>query len=531
VCRSAVAGAKWRLRGCFGRAFVARHLTETARRNYAREIERLALDQTSIMGFLKSLRESVTGRQTGTPGPTSGTPKPAQTSKPASMTRFQRKASSASHPAAFADEPASAAHPENRVTRRLLYVSGDEQERGRFVKLLADQGGWAVTCGQSAANALELFERDAFDGVVAEPELPDADGPKLLDEIVKRSPRTVRFLRRPAEDKTPVKSAHAQPPYVLGRELAAALLDETLMRSFLLETWISNDAIRVLLPQMQKLPALPSIYNRVVSELQSPDASLETVARLIATDPVMTAKMLQLVNSAFFGLPRSVTSPVDAVMFLGSERTKALILVAHVFSQFDETKCAGFSVDAQWRHSMETGSFAQTIVTHQLNDTKLAELAFTAGLLHDLGKLLLAANLPEKYSHAINSAHHRNLPVRETETEVFGTTHAELGACLLGIWGLPLPILEAVAWHHVPLRSLDREFSLLTAVHAANALVYEKHGDIGEERANAMDLNYLGRLGLLDRRNPWRCACDCSRRPADDSPFEQARRRQDARAR
>jgi HD-like signal output (HDOD) protein len=115
----------------------------------------------------------------------------------------------------------------------------------------------------------------------------------------------------------------------------------------------------------------------------------------------------------------------------------------------------------------------------------------------------------------------------DAELEVLGTTHAEVGACLLGAWGLPLSMLEAIFWHHHPQRSLDRRFSLLTAVHAANILAQESGSGSGDAKTNCpIDLGYLMRLGLGDRRNLWRKLCSVPARREDDPPEERHRRRE-----
>src|SRR5207244_98934 len=140
----------------------------------------------------------------------------------------------------------------------------------------------------------------------------------------------------------------------------------------------------------------------------------------------------------------------------------------------DKNGCPGFSHPQLWQHSMAVGAFAHAVTIAQTKDVKLADMAFTAGLLHDVGKLLLAANLPEAYCQVLKEAQGRIDSVSEPETKLLGASHAELGASVLGSWGLPVSILEAIAWHHCPDKSGDQLFSPLTAVHAANAVEQEK---------------------------------------------------------
>ena len=153
---------------------------------------------------------------------------------------------------------------------------------------------------------------------------------------------------------------------------------------------------------------------------------------------------------------------------------------------------------------MQVAIFARAITYAETKDAKVAEAAFTAGLLHDIGKLVLAANVPEMYGTVRRLELSKKISQREAEVIVLGTTHAQLGACLLGKWGLPLPILEAIAWHHEPERCTDKGFSMLAAVHAANAFAQEGSEDAVHHR---IKLEFLLRIGLGDCRNRWREVC------------------------
>jgi putative nucleotidyltransferase with HDIG domain len=262
-----------------------------------------------------------------------------------------------------------------------------------------------------------------------------------------------------------------------------------------------------LLSRMERLPSLPVLYTQVTAELAKPEASIQFVGRLIAKDPAMTAKILQMVNSAVFSLQVEITDPGEAVLYLGAERTKSLILLASVSLRFEKCGCTGFSHPQLWQHSMAVGASAQAITLAQTKDVKLAEMAFTAGLLHDIGKLLLAANMPDAYSQVLARVEGTIHSVTEMETEVLGASHAELGASVLGTWGLPVSILEAIAWHHCPNQSDDRSFSPLTAVHAANALEQEKLLSKSGSVVSQIDSPYLQRLRLVDRCDSWRKSC------------------------
>jgi putative nucleotidyltransferase with HDIG domain len=265
-----------------------------------------------------------------------------------------------------------------------------------------------------------------------------------------------------------------------------------------------------------------------MAEFAKPEASIQFIGLLIAKDPAMTAKILQMINSSVFALARQITDPVEAVLHLGVESTKAMILLASVNLHFDKSGCPGFSHEQLWRHSMAVGAFSRAVTMAQTKDIRLAEAAFTAGLLHDIGKLLLAANVSEDYSRVIEQAQRRKISVREVEIEIFDASHAELAACVLGTWGLPASILEAIAWHHCPEASDDSAFSILTAVHVANAVEHEKLSHQAGCLVSQIDSHYVHRLGLAERRNAWRTACGFDVRVVDDTKKERFRLKQEA---
>ena len=134
----------------------------------------------------------------------------------------------------------------------------------------------------------------------------------------------------------------------------------------------------------------------------------------------------------------------------------------------------------------------------------MRDQCFLAGLLHDVGQLILATGLPEEYAMVLQKAKEQNLPVGKVEKEHFGATHADVGAYLLGLWGLPNPIIEAVALHHCPAQCVVQEFSLVIAVHVADVFVHEQSKSNTEFPLPVMDLALLTRLGLADRIETWR---------------------------
>jgi HD-like signal output (HDOD) protein len=147
---------------------------------------------------------------------------------------------------------------------------------------------------------------------------------------------------------------------------------------------------------MQTLPSLPRLYTQIMKAVRSPEVSINSIGEIISQDVGMTARLLQLVNSAFFGLRQRVSSPSAAVTLLGLDTVKALVLTAEVFSQFDELSLWRTSLGHLWTHSLTVGRYARQIAQKENQERQLANEAFMAGLLHDCGKLVLAASDPKK---------------------------------------------------------------------------------------------------------------------------------------
>jgi HD-like signal output (HDOD) protein len=247
------------------------------------------------------------------------------------------------------------------------------------------------------------------------------------------------------------------------------------------------------------------LYAELLQECQSANGSIGKVAQIISQDVAMTAKVLQLLNSAFFGFRRTVSSPLQAVQLLGLDTIKALVLWSEVFSRFNQTRMKGFSMSALWTHSIAASAIARQIAAMEHADRLVVDDAGVAGLLHDSGRLVLATNLPEQFDQAKALATDQRIPLWAAEREVFGETHAAVGAYLLALWAIPDSIVEAVAFHHAPLNADTRAFGALAAVHAANALVDER----AEQGVmpSQIDVQYLSELGLAERLDLWRQVC------------------------
>jgi HD-like signal output (HDOD) protein len=233
-------------------------------------------------------------------------------------------------------------------------------------------------------------------------------------------------------------------------------LRATISRAIGLEASLKSERLQRLIGQMDHLPSIPSLYMMIVETINDPHASLAAVSDIIAQDIGMTAKILKLVNSAFFALRREISSANHAVAYLGLDTIKSLVLSINAFSQLETRELEGFSLAALWNHSLGTAAAAKRIAQIEGAGPKVADEAFVSGLLHDAGKAALAFNFPQEYAQALRDPVDGEVDRLGAEQRAFGASHADVGGYLLGLWGLPVPVVEAIALHHQPQLAADK---------------------------------------------------------------------------
>lgn len=365
---------------------------------------------------------------------------------------------------------------------------------------------WDMRFARSAAEALGLLERESFDAVVSDLRMPEMDGAALLAAVMDRYPHMTRIVLSGEMDRDlTFRTVHCAHQF-LSKPCDADTLKRTLARASSLRKLLNDRRLKSLLPRLESLPSLPALYTEILAEIQAPNSSFRKVGDLVARDLGMTAKILQLVNSAFFGLARRVASPQDAVSLLGYDTVRALVLSAKIFSQVNLQRIPGFWLDALWQHSFSTSLFARAIGVGEKLPRKAQDEAFTAGILHDLGKLILAQNFPDDYTEAIAQSDRHNRPLWEVEIERFGASHAELGAYLLGLWGIGEDVVAAVAQHHQP-PPAGSAARVTAVVYAANLLEHRLAAEPSVEELPAGEVETLQQLQVYERIPAWEDAC------------------------
>jgi HD-like signal output (HDOD) protein len=388
--------------------------------------------------------------------------------------------------------------------KRILFVDDEPRVLEQLRQMLESQKDqWDMAFAPSGKAALTLLDASPFEVVVSDLAMPGMDGAALMKIVCERHPAIVRIvLSGPQEMETALRAVPVAHQFLL-KPCDPNMLRVAVERATSLSNILSNKLLANLVGSVKDLPVLPRTYMALRRKLAEPDASIREVVNIVEQDVAISAKVLQLVNSAFFGLPREVSSVKTAVGFLGIDTLQNLVLSAGVFSIFDQLeKLPGFSCEELQAHSQLTVKIAGQIPA----SAHVRGIAVVAGMLHDVGKLVLATRAPEHFRRALKGAETEGRPLHAVETELMGGSHAEVGAYLLGIWGLPSPVVEAVAHHHHPARVPQDSLDAVGIVYISNILAHQvaDRAPLPESSSQLeVDPDYLDRIGVSEQFPSW----------------------------
>ncbi len=381
---------------------------------------------------------------------------------------------------------------------RILVADERDQTPGGLLGQLADHPGWVVHTadGEAARRTLECA---TYEVVVTGPGLSAGDSAELLQQAHRRQPRAARLALCRQASMDEMHRLMSVAHQVLGPGGDARGLERCIERICRLLRQRDQPGVQRVLGMLARLPVLPRVYWELAAELERISADSASVAAIIEQDPVVTTRVLQLANSAFFGVRRSICSVRDAATVLGLEPLRSVALLAGLSRLIHASDLqAGFSLEALQSHSARVARLAAAM----LNDPEESKTAFSAGMLHHIGYLMLVVNLPQDYQDLREAAFHRNTTMERVEQEVLGCSHADIGAQTLALWGLPLPLIDAVACHHRPSASGELRFGAATAVHVAAVLADEAEGKPADP--SALEWEFLRRLNAAGPVERWR---------------------------
>jgi HD-like signal output (HDOD) protein len=396
---------------------------------------------------------------------------------------------------------------------KILLIQADAQSSQALqTALIPERGEWEMCFVSDAEEALHQLEMAPQDVIVAD--LASESDKAVLARVRESFPEVVRIGLVP---QTHSRLRHLSIVHqFLMKPFDVKELEVAVERSCKLKELLQGELICRTLGKLEELPAAPTLYLRLLDKLnQEPEVSVDEVVEIVEADVAISAKLLQLVNSAIFRTSCEIATVKLAASYLGLNVIKDLVLSTEVFRAFEKSKpVPGFSVEELQIHGRLTAKIAGRM--HLAGSTR--DAAIVASLLHDIGKLVLAWKMPERFARLLARSREQNQPLYQIEEELWGITHAEIGAYLLGLWGLPVSVTEAIAFHHSPSRVPHYRFDAIAAVYIANLLAHDNDGSV-QERQTVRDLSLLQNLGVADQLPSWEEIAEEMAASRDELPY------------
>lgn len=359
---------------------------------------------------------------------------------------------------------------------------------------------------ESGQEGLQIMSEHPVDVVVSDMRMPGMDGAEFLTEVQQRHPAAVRImLTGQADDESVLRTVSVVHQF-LTKPCEPERLKEVIVRSASLHDLMVNTHLKEMISGINVLPSIPNLFARLQEALKSPDVTADEVAAIIEQDIAMTAKILQLVNSSFFGLYTKIDTISRAVKLLGLDTVKILVLGIQIFTEMkvDSTR---FPLDSLWTHSMLVAQCAKKISMNSTEDLDLINNSFIAGLLHDIGRLLLLSTMTEDYLTLVEKALEGEEQLLNLEQATYMASHAEIGAYLASLWGFPGSVVEAVGFHHNLNNYPGKSFTTALAVHIADYFYYQHCTDRFIGNPPQLNIGYIETVGFSDRIESWSDIC------------------------
>jgi HD-like signal output (HDOD) protein/AmiR/NasT family two-component response regulator len=379
---------------------------------------------------------------------------------------------------------------------RILFVDDEADVLQAMRRTLREmRNEWHMEFASSGAAALEELAKAPADVIVSDMRMPGMDGWELLAEVRKLYPQTVRLVLSGYADARSIMRAVGTAHQYLAKPCETGALKAAISQTYMLRGLLSSERLARLVGRVDTLPSAPTAFQEILACLQRPTASVAEAAKIIARDVAMTANVIKMVNSAFFGSRYPVSTADRAVAYLGLDTLGALVLGHGVFKSGVATGLEGFSLERLWQHSLDVAAAARTVALCERFPKEKADEAFLGGMLHDVGKVVFATRLAAATDGAAIS-------VQDASAQM-DAHHAEVGAYLLGLWGFPDPIVAAVAFHEAPSQITGDGLCLPRLIHIADRLVHQRSGGSSGKPARELEPGLLETLGLVDRWPVW----------------------------
>ena len=363
---------------------------------------------------------------------------------------------------------------------------------------------WQMEFVLGGEEALRVLAHQEFDVVISDMRMPTVDGVGVLSYVKSRHPSTVRIVLSGFTEQEAAMRLVPIAHQFLAKPCDSNELHEIIVRSCALQNRLRGQELRVATAQLSQLPSPPEVYIKLVECTADPKGTIRSIVQIVEADSAISAKILQVANSPFFGSRTPITSVQKAVMLLGSTSVRDLALAFQAISMtHGKIDPERLSLADEQAHALAVGQIARRIAKDIA--PSFTDDAMVAGLLHDIGYVVLALNRPEQwrlYRDSLDSGLPHDL---EREEAMFGMNHCEIGGYLLSLWGLPYTIVEAVSFHHAPSQiGASRSMSLAGIVHLADNLVSELSDSAGKRCGDDLDREFVEAHRLEKQIETWR---------------------------
>lgn len=353
--------------------------------------------------------------------------------------------------------------------KNIVFVD-DERELldGLRARLYKHRSSWNMKFVESGEEAIAIFEKEPVDLLVSDVRMPGMDGGQLLTAVKQRWPKTMRIIVSGYSDPAQAARLTSLAHQYLAKPCEDRQVENVLERCFNLQELLAQESLRNVVGNVAKLPAMPKTYARLQQALAQPSVTAAEIGDIVTSDAAIATKVLQITNSAFFRLRKPMVRIKDAVTYLGFATVRNLVLCAEIFSQWKiGPELPGVDLQTLQLHAQQSAAACKSLNGGCVSPDD----AWLAGLLHDIGYWVLIQECPREMAEAMEQSRAQRLPLWKCELRRIGASHAQVGAYLLGLWGLPYPIVEAVALHHTPTAIVPHGYDLLSALAVSHAML------------------------------------------------------------
>ena len=366
--------------------------------------------------------------------------------------------------------------------------------------LRMERPAWEVVLATSGAQALEILAQSRFDIVVTETLMAGVDGQTVLKELQRTCPSTIRVVLSGQPRLDLMEAAEANFHRFLAKPTDPEILVGVLEELALSDGEAGGGNARRFVAGLPGIPTLPAIYGEIRALLEQDDPPMNRLTPLFQRDLGIASKLLKLVNSAYFSLERKVTDLGQAVNMLGLETVRTIVLVRGTLQVLRTLNPNGIDLGQLWDHSQQVANGARSIASGDGWPPAVLETTYSLGLLHDIGRVIMALAPEVRYGQVLAEAEATGQPVAAIEQQLYGTDHASVGAHVLSLWGLPAEFCGQIREHHHPSPPQGR-FPSGLVLHAADGWTRARDAQ-DPFQEGPVDLRILG-YGDPDRPARW----------------------------